>query len=927
MNQNQNSQNNNNQLKYHLGNSSSSNSSTKYNDELSELKTIVYDTKKLVKTKFKPLKDFINAIFPNNTMENKYTNMQNLLDTDILLHKIFLKSSYSYVSSISLANLKDIVEILEKPETKTRYIQIRNGVYKKNNNSVAELQNVQQNVNRKNNIRQEETKKNIKELYKLTDDQYSLLLDIFLNRKVLTYESDYHDLLILVKKFKYKIPSYRGTTKMVQDIIEFIKKNKNVNDQFIVELYEHVKSNKGANIQQYDTTKPIWNNKRDLMTFIDNPILNKIDESDPEKRKCRDVIKDIILNTCENIYDLDIDEFDQYLFIDVGKNYCYTWEHILQQFKDNGWSLRYKKSKAPRIEDIIEGNIEKTQIKNGESVKVYNILNSYTRIPFFRNLQANDRILKLKQLYLEALEMKRKYKVKVKKELSTDDKIDLIVQYINKYYPYNDDIGTFFSYLKKKDTEFSWKNRFTLFLYFFISNLYVNDSKNFRMILITLQNKYDEEYDTIINILYYYSIGEGIPIEGNYTPIKLSHLENLSKSKKDFTPQLKYLFNIKKEVLSVIKISIKMVNMFFVDEKYINRERTRAFKPLSINQYLDQKIEEKIKNGEFKDIHNNPYNSYNTYNEVDKERIRKEFLKNKISSDIDPDGRFYIKYVERYDEIYNYLYNNYHTTYRGDPIFEQYFLEESPENKIKYVCSEILKMIHNTHIKRKEVNLTIYQYITILYGTVGVSEYFYNSGKFLWKYTFPYKNKNAHQNSNTIINNDNVDYDLFNKDNKNINSNINVNNTIKYANFHNLTFLYNKDYHSIEDFYKIESEKKIKYFEKIREYISRNKNKIKDGDIIFIGSTYETRQEYGFAIVELNDFINENFPNIKKYLENGKKIYYKKAIDKVNNFWRKYEGQDYFNEDDIEQAKENEYYEPNNNKRNNLKSNNNNMIN
>ena len=35
--------------------------------------------------------------------------------------------------------------------------------------------------------------------------------------------------------------------------------------------------------------------------------------------------------------------------------------------------------------------------------------------------------------------------------------------------------------------------------------------------------------------------------------------------------------------------------MLFVDEKYINRERSRAFKPLSINQYLDKKIEDKQK--------------------------------------------------------------------------------------------------------------------------------------------------------------------------------------------------------------------------------------------------------------------------------------------------------------------------------------------
>ena len=734
-NQNQN-QNNNNQLKYHLVNSSSS-----YDTQLSKLENIIDDPNLLVKKKFKPLKDFINAIFPNNSMKNKYNNMKNLLDTDTFFYKIFQKSVYSYQKSISLENLENIVEILEKSTTKTRYTQIYNSVYKKNNNQ----QELQQNVNNT------QSTINMKELYKITPKQYSLLLDIFLDRKVLAYNSDYHDILIIVKKFKYTFPTYRDSTKIFEHMIDFIKNNKKLNDSLLLEIYNYLKSNNGANVEPYDTTKPLWNNKRDLMTFVDNPILENIDESDTEKRTRRNVIKDIILNTCENRYDVDIDEFDQYLFIDVGKNYCYSWEHILHQFKDNGWSLLYKKSKAPRLEDIVEGNIQKTQIKDGESVKVYTIINSYTRIPFFKNLEANDRILKLNQLYLEALEMKRKYKVKVKKQLSTDDKIDLIVQYINKYNPYNDDIGTFFNYLKKKDTQFLWRERFTLFLHFFIAHLYVNQSNKF-MNLITklLENSYSE-YDKIIDILYYYSIGEGIPTsEGNYTPIKLSDLQNLSKSKNKFTSHLNYVFTLKREVLSVIKISIKMVNMLFVDEKYINRERSRAFKPLSINQYLDKKIEDKINNGEFRNINNNPYNSYNTYNEVDKEKIRKDFLKNKISNDIDPDGKFYIKFVERYDEIYNYLFNKYRTIYKGDPIFETYFLEESPENKVKYVCSEILKIINNTQIKRKDVINLITQYIIILYNTFGVGEYFYNSDKFLWKYTFPYKNKNANTNNSNV---------------------------------------------------------------------------------------------------------------------------------------------------------------------------------
>ena len=194
-NQNQN-QNNNNQLKYHLVNSSSS-----YDTQLIKFKNIIYDPNKLVKNKFQPLKDFINAIFPNNSMKNKYNNMKNLLDTDTFFYTIFQKSVYSYQKSISLENLENIVEILEKSTTKTRYTQIYNSVYKKNNNTAQ--QELQQNVNNT------QSTINMKELYKITPKQYSLLLDIFLDRKVLTYNSDYHDILILAKKFKYTNKSFK----------------------------------------------------------------------------------------------------------------------------------------------------------------------------------------------------------------------------------------------------------------------------------------------------------------------------------------------------------------------------------------------------------------------------------------------------------------------------------------------------------------------------------------------------------------------------------------------------------------------------------------------------------------------------------------------------------------------------------------------
>jgi hypothetical protein len=245
-------------------------------------------------------------------------------------------------------------------------------------------------------------------------------------------------------------------------------------------------------------------------------------------------------------------------------------------------------------------------------------------------------------------------------------------------------------------------------------------------------------------------------------------------------------------------------------------------------------------------------------------------------------------------------YNNMRNLLDTDILFYTIFLKRSYSYH-KYITLEKLK--ETVQILEKPTTKT--RYIHIRNGVYKKN----NNSVTKQGVQQNVKNNNSVKKQDKI---NNVDYDLFNKDNENININVNNNNK-KYANFHNLTFLYDKDYHSIKDFYHIESKEKIKYFEKIREYISRNKNKIKDGDIIFIGSTYETRQEYGFAIVEMNDFINKEFPDIKKYLENGKEIYYKKAIDKVNNFWRKYEGLDYFNEDDIKEAKENKYYKPNNN--------------
>ena len=67
---------------------------------------------------------------------------------------------------------------------------------------------------------------------------------------------------------------------------------------------------------------------------------------------------------------------------------------------------------------------------------------------------------------------------------------------------------------------------------------------------------------------------------------------------------------------------------------------------------------------------------------------------------------------------------------------------------------------------------------------------------------------------------------------------------IPQAKFYDLTELYPKGYSGYirEDF-------EEEYHSIVREHIRNNKNKYNDGDILFLGSTYETRQEYGFYYV------------------------------------------------------------------------------
>jgi hypothetical protein len=72
------------------------------------------------------------------------------------------------------------------------------------------------------------------------------------------------------------------------------------------------------------------------------------------------------------------------------------------------------------------------------------------------------------------------------------------------------------------------------------------------------------------------------------------------------------------------------------------------------------------------------------------------------------------------------------------------------------------------------------------------------------------------------------------------------------------------------------------FIDKIIEYLNENKH-IKYGDILFTGSTYETRQEYGFFLVLENNEVVQAEHIINTIIDNCKKlpkdINYKNLID------------------------------------------------
>jgi hypothetical protein len=115
------------------------------------------------------------------------------------------------------------------------------------------------------------------------------------------------------------------------------------------------------------------------------------------------------------------------------------------------------------------------------------------------------------------------------------------------------------------------------------------------------------------------------------------------------------------------------------------------------------------------------------------------------------------------------------------------------------------------------------------------------------------------------------------------------------AKFYDLTYLYPGPG---TEKYIIPPDEENEYNNIIRNELKRGK--YIDGDLLYIGTTYETRPEYGFATVTNNgtDFIDSEYP-----IMNTPGVYYREAMKEIDNFWSGNQGmgmrEPYFNEDDV----------------------------
>ena len=110
------------------------------------------------------------------------------------------------------------------------------------------------------------------------------------------------------------------------------------------------------------------------------------------------------------------------------------------------------------------------------------------------------------------------------------------------------------------------------------------------------------------------------------------------------------------------------------------------------------------------------------------------------------------------------------------------------------------------------------------------------------------------------------------------------------AKFYDIANLIDKNYQN-NCYVQIDNDE---FQERIRNYIQNNDN-LNTGDILFVGSEYETRQGYGFVIVDKRsepkcfqaeqgiDLIFEN-NNLKNYLSSNN-VKYKTLFEGLNNYF------------------------------------------
>lgn len=96
------------------------------------------------------------------------------------------------------------------------------------------------------------------------------------------------------------------------------------------------------------------------------------------------------------------------------------------------------------------------------------------------------------------------------------------------------------------------------------------------------------------------------------------------------------------------------------------------------------------------------------------------------------------------------------------------------------------------------------------------------------------------------------------------------------AKFHNLAKIANENYYNVESEYYMMLSDDENGKDKVLKYICDNSNDFQPDDIIFIGSSYESRQEYGFYILSA-----DNFNNI--ILDSSEWFYYACDLDSETN--------------------------------------------